>query len=146
MQEKVIRSTAVTRLALLFVLVLLPGAGIVAQNIGGSPEAAKVKNPVAATALSVKAGEALFQKNCAFCHGAGAKGDGKLAPKGTQPANLTDATWERGTTDGEIHAMILTGTVPTGGKMPGVKGRISDADVWNIINYIRSLGPKTAAR
>jgi mono/diheme cytochrome c family protein len=121
-------------------------AGLRAQNSGGNGAARAVKNPVAATAASIKTGEQLFQKNCSFCHGAAAKGDGKLAPKGTTPADLTDATWDRGSTDGEIHAVILTGTVPSGGKMPGVKGRLSDTDVWNIINYIRSLGPKTAAR
>jgi hypothetical protein len=30
--------------------------------------------------------------------------------------------------------------------MPGVKGRLSDTDVWNIVNYLRSLGPKPGAR
>jgi mono/diheme cytochrome c family protein len=62
------------------------------------------------------------------------------------PADETDAKWDHGTTEGEIRAIIPTGTVPSGGKMPGVKGRISDADVWNIVNYIRSPRPKTAAR
>ena len=127
-------------------VIALSAAGLSAQKPGGTLDAAKVKNPVAATAASVKAGEALFQKNCAFCHGAGAKGDGKLAPKGTKPADLTDAKWDHGSTEGENHAIVLTGTVPAGGKMPGVKGRISDTDVWNIVNYVRSLGPKTAAR
>jgi mono/diheme cytochrome c family protein len=134
------------RLTFGVLVIALSAAGLSAQKPGGNPDAAKVKNPVAASAASVKAGEALFQKNCAFCHGAGGKGDGKLAPKGTTPADLTDAKWDFGSTDGEIHAIVLTGTVPAGGKMPGVKGRISDADVWNIVNYIRTLGPKTAAR
>jgi hypothetical protein len=30
--------------------------------------------------------------------------------------------------------------------MKGVKSRMSDTDVWNIVNYIRSLGPKSAKR
>lgn len=127
-------------------LVLLTAAGIAAQNPGGNPAAAKIKNPVPATAASIKTGAALYQKNCSFCHGAGAKGDGKLAPKGTLPADLTDATWDRGATEGEIHATILGGTMAAGGKMPGVKGRISDTDVWHIVNYVRSLGPKSATR
>jgi mono/diheme cytochrome c family protein len=132
-----------------FGLILAFGAALVtaqAQTVGGNAEAAKVKNPVAASAASIKAGEALYTKNCSFCHGAKALGDGKLAPAGTKPANLTDATWERGGSDGEIHATILNGTTASGGKMPGVKGRLSDTDVWNIVNYLRSLGPKPGAR
>jgi len=121
----------------------LAGAALSAQT-GGNPAAAKVKNPVAPTAASVKAGEALYAKNCQFCHGATGLGDGKLVPKDMKPANLTDATWIHGSTDGEIHAIITNG-IPDK-KMPGVKGRLSDADSWNLVNYIRSLGPKTAAR
>src|SRR5687768_12862976 len=73
-----------------------------AQNPGGNPEARTMKNPVASTAASVTAGAATFKKYCAFCHGPAAKGDGPLTPKGmTMPADLTDAKWERGSTDGE---------------------------------------------
>jgi mono/diheme cytochrome c family protein len=116
-----------------------------AQNPGGNPDAKKVKNPVATTAASVTAGAASYKKYCAFCHGTAAKGDGPLAPKGTMPADLTDAKWDRGATDGEIFAVIMAGAGPKF-DMKGFKGRIPDQDAWNIVNYIRSLGPKTAAR
>ena len=116
-----------------------------AQNPGGSPEARKLKNPVAPTAASVKTGQQLYQKNCMFCHGEKGLGDGKLVPKDMHPANLADDKWDRGSTDGEIHAVILNGAGPEF-KMKGVKGRLSDTDVWNIVNYLRSIGPKTAAR
>jgi mono/diheme cytochrome c family protein len=115
-----------------------------AAQAGGNAAAAKVKNPVAPTAASIKTGAALYAKNCQFCHGPTGLGDGKLVPKDMKPANLTDATWIHGSTDGEIHAIVTNG-IPDK-KMPGVKGRISDTDTWNIVNYIRSLGPKTAAR
>ncbi len=116
-----------------------------AQNPGGSPEGKAMKNPVAATAASVTAGTALYQKNCQFCHGPKGLGDGTLAPKDTKPANLTDATWDRGSTDGEIFKVIADGAGPDF-KMKGVKGRIADNDIWNIVNYLRSIGPKTATR
>ena len=61
------------------------------------------------------------------------------------PANLTDAHWDRGSTDGEIFAVIANGAGPEF-KMKGVKGRVSDTDIWNILNYVRSLGPKNAPR
>jgi mono/diheme cytochrome c family protein len=101
-----------------------------------------MKNPVASTVASVTAGAALFKKNCAFCHGAGAKGDGTLTPKGmTMPADLTDAKWDRGSTDGEIFAVIMKGAGPKF-EMKGVAGKIPDRDVWQIVNFLRSLGPK----
>jgi hypothetical protein len=30
--------------------------------------------------------------------------------------------------------------------MVGFKGKMPDQDMWHIVNYLRSLGPKTAAR
>lgn len=118
----------------------LVAVGVQAQTMGGNAAAARVKNPVAATPASVQAGAASYKKYCAFCHGDAAKGDGRLAPKGTTPANLTDVTWDRGATDGEIFAVIMEGAGPKF-DMKGFKGRIPDQDAWNIVNYIRSLGP-----
>src|SRR5207237_8692424 len=72
-----------------------------AQNPGGSDAGKKMKNPVAASPESIAKGKELFTKNCRFCHGADAKGNGPMAPEGTHPSDLTDAKWDRGATDGE---------------------------------------------
>jgi mono/diheme cytochrome c family protein len=125
--------------------VLIAAFTVQAQNPGGNPEARKLKNPVAATQASVTAGAAAYKKYCSFCHGVAAKGDGPLAPKGTMPADLTDAKWDRGSTDGEIFTVIMAGAGPKF-DMKGFKGKIPDQDVWHMVNYLRSLGPKTAAR
>jgi mono/diheme cytochrome c family protein len=124
-----------------FVCIAISSAIVTAQNPGGSPEARKVRNPVAPTAASIEKGAQLYQKNCEFCHGPKGLGDGRLAPKGVHPANLTDEEWVRGSTDGEIFAVIANGAGPEF-KMKGVKGRVGDTDIWNIVNYIRTLGPK----
>ena len=124
---------------------MIAAASIAAQNPGGSPEARKIKNPVAPTAASIEKGAQLFAKNCQFCHGETGVGDGPLAPKGVKPANLADATWDRGSTDGEIFAVITNGAGPDF-KMKGVKGRLSDTEIWHLVNYVRSLGPKNAPR
>ena len=116
-----------------------------AKAVGGNAAARAVKNPVAATPASVTAGAGAYKKYCAFCHGVDARGNGPLAPKDSNPPNLVDATWTHGSTDGEIFHLIATGT-PTKTAMIGFKGKIPDADTWNIVNYLRSLGPKTAGR
>ena len=112
-----------------------------AQNPGGSPEGKKMKNPVASSPESIKAGQAAFQKNCRFCHGADAKGNGPMAPEGTHPSNLTDDKWDRGSTDGEIFLVIRDGAGPKF-EMKGYKSKMVENDIWNVVNYIRSLQAK----
>ena len=123
-------------------LVSISNVSLSAQNPGGSPEGKKLKNPVATSPASIAAGKAAYTKNCAFCHGPEAKGDGKMAPKDTHPSDLTDAKWDRGATDGEIYLVLLNGAGPDF-KMKGFKApRVSETDLWNIVNYLRSVGPK----
>jgi cbb3-type cytochrome c oxidase subunit III len=112
-----------------------------AQNPGGSAEAKKMKNPVASNAASIAAGKAAFQKNCRFCHGAEAKGNGPMAPEGTHPSDLTDDKWDRGSSDGEIFVVIRDGIGPDF-NMPGFKTRLSDAEIWNVVSYVKGLGGK----
>jgi mono/diheme cytochrome c family protein len=100
-----------------------------------------MKNPVPPSAASVTAGAATFKKYCAFCHGPEAKGEGPLAPKDSHPPNLTDAKWDHGDTDGEIFTLIANGAGGTS-VMKGFKGKMPDQDLWNVVNYLRSLGPK----
>jgi hypothetical protein len=59
------------------------------------------------------------------------------APPGTKPANLTDAEWKHGSTDAEIFKNIKEGIEPFDAMKPQ-KG-LSDTDIWNVINFIRSL-------
>ena len=115
--------------------------GVKAQNPGGNPEAKKMKNPVASSPESIKAGQAAFQKNCRFCHGANAKGNGPMAPEGTHPSDLTDAKWDRGDSDGEIFVVIRDGAGPKF-DMKGYKSKMTETDIWNVVNYIRSLQGK----
>jgi len=100
-----------------------------------------MKNPVASSPESIKAGAAAFQKNCRFCHGADAKGDGPMAPKDTHPSNLTDDKWDRGSTDGEIFLVIQNGAGPKF-EMKGYKSKMTDPEIWNIVNYLRSVQAK----
>ena len=109
-----------------------------AQNPGGSDAGKKMKNAVPASPESIAKGKELFTKNCRFCHGADAKGNGPMAPEGTHPSDLTDAKWDRGSTDGEIFLVIREGAGPKM-DMKGYKSKMSETDVWNVVDFLRSL-------
>jgi mono/diheme cytochrome c family protein len=130
-------TTVIAACAWVFVLTV----GVVAQNPGGNAEAKKMKNPVASSPDSIKAGQAAFQKNCRFCHGANAKGNGPMAPEGTHPSDLTDAKWDRGDSDGELFVVIRDGAGPKF-DMKGYKSKMTETDIWNVVNYLRSLQGK----
>ena len=116
-------------------------ASLQAQNPGGSPAGKALKNPVASTPASITAGQQTYQKMCAFCHGKDAAGNGPMAPKGTTPSSLIDDKWERGSTDGEIFTVIKEGAGPKF-DMKGFKSKMTDPEIWNVVNYLRSLQAK----
>ena len=105
-----------------------------APRKGGNPEAAKVKNPVAASAASASAGKRVYTRMCGRCHGPEGKGDGTAA---TAPVpDLTDDTWDYGASDGEMFAVIHDGV---SADMDGYAARLSDTDIWNVVNFVRSV-------
>ena len=118
--------------------------GLAAQATAakGAPKAAALKNPVASTPASIAAGQACFKKYCRFCHGEDAKGDGPQAPKDTHPPNLTDEKWDHGSTDAEIFTAIKDGIGPKF-DMKGYNSKLTPQEMWNIVNYLRSLAPAT---
>ena len=102
-------------------------------------EAKKMKAALASSPAAIEAGKVLFTKYCRFCHGNTGAGDSTMAPKTMTPSNLTDATWTRGSSEGEIFWVIQNGAPPKY-DMKGLKGKITDADTWNLVHYVRSLG------
>ena len=132
--------------AVIFVVCAVSTLGVVhAQHPGGSPEGKKMKNPVAASATSIAAGEKTFQKMCAFCHGKDGTGNGPMAPKGSTPSNLVDEKWELGSTDGDIFLVIRDGAGPKS-VMKGYKGKFTDDQIWHMVNYLRSLAKETKSQ
>ena len=104
-----------------------------------------MQNPVPPTEKSVAAGKKMYDKYCANCHGVTGNGVSenaqKLADAGeAKPSDLTDDKWDHGSTDGEIFVNIRDG-VGVNGAMKGLNGRpgVSDEDMWNMVNYIRTL-------
>jgi cbb3-type cytochrome c oxidase subunit III len=102
-------------------------------------DAQKLKNPVAGDDESIEAGKKLYQRFCASCHGPNGRGDGGLALSGGTPSDLTDETWDYGSTDGEIFVTIRDGV---SSDMLAYKEKLNEKQIWQVVNFIRSLGTK----
>lgn len=128
-------------LALAFGVCLFVAAwpGIFAQEPRRNPEAQKLKNPEADNAETIEAGKKLYARHCASCHGPNGKGDGGMALSGGEPSDLTDDKWDFGSTDGEIFVAIRDGV---SSDMLAYKEKLNEKQIWQIVTFIRSLGPK----
>lgn len=123
-----------------WILSLSVAVPVSAQGVKNA-EAAKIKNPMKSSPESITAGKTAYDKYCKFCHNDDATGNGKLAPKDTHPSNLVDATWDHGSTDGEIFTSIKEGVGPKFDMKP-MKTKMMDADIWNVVNYLHSIAKK----
>lgn len=100
------------------------------------------KNPVATSAESVARGEALFVNRCAGCHGR--KGDGKgpnsldILPK---PRNLRNTYFVDSVDDRRLFESIQYGVQGTA-MPPWIDYGLTNNDVGDLINFIRSINPK----
>ena len=109
-----------------------------------SPAAQGLPDPVAH-------GKTIYESRCAECHGASGRGDGSAGPHLTPaPRDFTSAKYKIRSTE--------TGSIPTdsdlaqsikqglgGSPMPGWGGILSDADIRDVVEYIKSLSPRFAA-
>jgi mono/diheme cytochrome c family protein len=126
----------------------LIGGGLLTGQGISDPQTVTIKNPTKRTRASITAGKKAYDINCASCHGKRAEGAEKAGTPisiieeqgGRQPPDLTDSKWDHGSTDGSIYTTIKKG-VP-GTMMASWNGRIRDREIWNIVNYLRSLAPK----
>jgi mono/diheme cytochrome c family protein len=101
-----------------------------------APEKFKtMKNAVKADDASINAGKALYNKNCASCHGKAGLGDGPKA-KGldTFPGDFSKADFQK-LPDGELFYKTKTGR----NEMPKYEGKIDDEGIWQMINYMRTF-------
>src|SRR5664280_2567765 len=94
-----------------------------------------MKNPVATGDASTKAGLALYTKNCASCHGKAGLGDGvKARSLKTFPGDFSKADFQK-QSDGDLFYKTKTGR----DEMPKYEGKLTDDDIWNLVNYMRTL-------
>jgi mono/diheme cytochrome c family protein len=124
---------------LLFVsaAVLLLSASLVAQPKPWVVPAnfKSMKNPVAKGDASNKAGKTIYDKNCASCHGKVGLGDGvKARALKTFPGDFSKAEYQA-QADGDHFFKTKTGR----SEMPKYEGKLSDDDIWNTVNYMRTF-------
>lgn len=102
------------------------------------PEAAQKANPVKPSPEGLAKAKKMYAIDCAMCHGENGDGKGDLAAdlKGVTDFTKPDALKDR--TDGELFHIIRKGKAD----MPPEGDRAKDDDVWNLVNYIRSLAKK----
>jgi mono/diheme cytochrome c family protein len=102
-----------------------------------------------AGAEQIARGQKLYARDCAACHGEQGKGDGTagrnlpgMAQMHTHgkrgPSDFTDAAQMFGASDVILHGKILRGGMGTG--MPEWGSLYTDAEIWSVVSYIRSLG------
>ena len=103
-------------------------------------------NPVTATSQSIAAGEQIFLQRCTGCHGRKADGKGPnsldISPR---PRNLRNSAFVNNVSDQRLFTSITYGV--DGTAMPSwIDYGLTQNDVGNLINFIRSLNQKPAAR
>src|ERR1700691_1435272 len=104
--------------------------------------AADDHNPYAGDAKAAKAGQYEFRINCALCHGLGAHGGGR-------GPDLTRAQKKHAHSDAELFQVISNGIPGTVMPANGTNGQgigMMDAEIWQIITYIRSVEMKVPAK
>jgi putative heme-binding domain-containing protein len=103
---------------------------------------AQLRNPFAGSAKAAKAGEYEFRINCALCHGLGARGGGR-------GPDLTIAKKPHAKTDADMFQTITSGIPGTAMPANGTNGQgvgMTDAEIWEIVTYIRSIEVKAPAK
>jgi mono/diheme cytochrome c family protein len=124
------------------ILVVVAASGACAQS-GDVPSDSAVKelqNPYPYAENTVRAGLKIYGRQCLTCHGKDGKGKtDKTAEMPIKPVDFTKGKFKFGATDGEIFRVIKHGT--KGGMLP-YAATLKDSQIWHLVNYVRSFGPK----
>ena len=93
-------------------------------------------NPVKPTAESIAQGKKYYGYYCAMCHGNNGDGKGEVAiDEKLKIGDFSNKEILKNKTDGDLFYIIKNGH----GKMPKERIRSSPNELWNLVNYLRSL-------
>ncbi len=137
--------------SMILVALLLCAFPVTAQESQASTQAAKPSastipaeavhqvNPVKPTAESLAQGKKYYGYDCAMCHGDNGNGKGEVAvSEKMQVGDFSNPATLKDRTDGELFYIIKNGE----GQMPPEGDRVKPTELWNMVNYVRSLSGK----
>ena len=84
---------------------------------------------------SKAAGQAIYVKTCTPCHGKTGLGDGPKSKSLKTPVNNFTKADFQSQTDGEHFYKTKFGR----GEMTKYEGKLTDDDIWNLVNYMRTF-------
>ncbi|MBI2886254.1 MAG: c-type cytochrome [Chloroflexi bacterium] len=113
-------------------------------------QSVNLRNPLARTPANLEAGRALYQVNCAMCHGPQGKGNGPLVAHFQQynqppPVDFSQPR-TRGRREGEIWGIVTNGFPLPGipqpggpGGMPAFKNILTEQERWLLTIFVQSV-------
>src|SRR5271167_4553922 len=88
---------------------------------------------LASTAFATADGAAIFKAKCAMCHGAdGSASTGMGKSMGLKALSSPEV---QNMSDADMAALITNGK----GKMPAMKGKLTDAQIRDVVKYVHTL-------
>lgn len=107
----------------------------------GDEKGAATKGPLPYSTKSIARGKQFYLLHCVECHDQDGKGLGRRDFNGTPPADLTNPDeWLYGTSAEAIFVSVRDGSK---NDMPGFKDKLQDEQIWNVVNFMRSLWPES---
>ena len=104
-------------------------------------QARALENPVEDSVAVLREGRKTYLRLCQYCHGA--DGRAQANPDFEAPSLRDPSEWRYGTSDGELFVSIRDGA---GHDMPPFRDKLEERGIWELVHYIRSIGPTARQR
>ena len=111
-----------------------------AQDAASAPfavpaDVAAKANPVKPTPEGLAHAKKTYGYDCAICHGSNGDGKGEIASSMKAPMRDFSDPAVQAQSDGTLFYIIQKGK----GEMPAEGDRGKDADIWNLVSYVRTF-------
>ena len=131
LKNNIPKNILILPIALLFIL---SAGNLLAHSWMAPKDAAKKQNPTPLDQISTSKGKEIYANNCAYCHGDNVKGlSTEITGLQKNTPNLVMRLKTH--TDGDFHWKIQNGK----NEMPSFKDNLSEKEIWDVINFIRSM-------
>ncbi len=89
------------------------------------------------SAESARTGRKAYLRLCQYCHGQ--DGRAQANPDFDAPNLRRPEEWRNGTSDERLFLSIKEGF---GHDMPPFKSKLNDQEIWQVVHFVRSIGPE----